>query len=306
MERVVITGPTGAIGIAMIRECIRQGREVVAICHKNSGRISYIPTSPLVTIVECDLQNLKELQADTVGPCDFFFHLAWAGTTGAARNDMQLQTKNIQYTLDAVELAVRLGCSVFVGAGSQAEYGLTNTKLTPDTPVKPETGYGMAKLCAGQMSRHLCKERNIRHIWMRILSIYGPYDGPNSMLSITINKLLKDERPVFTKGEQIWDYLYSEDAAKAMLLAAEKGKDGAVYCLGSGMGRQLREYIEIVRNLTNKDIKLQFGEVPYAKRQLMYLCADISSLTKDTGFLPCTEFEDGIEKTISWHRTNIV
>lgn len=71
----------------------------------------------------------------------------------------------------------------FVGAGSQAEYGRVNHALTPDTPCFPENGYGMAKLCAGQMSRVECEKLGLVHIWPRILSVYGPYDGKNAMIT---------------------------------------------------------------------------------------------------------------------------
>ena len=55
--------------------------------------------------------------------------------------------------MDAVNLAHRLGCEFFIGAGSQAEYGRVEGKLNAQVPTNPENGYGMAKLCAGQMSR---------------------------------------------------------------------------------------------------------------------------------------------------------
>lgn len=84
---------------------------------------------------------------------DAFFHLAWAHTIGAGRNDMPAQIENIRYTIDAVRTAAAMGCRVFVGTGSQAEYGRVDGVLRADTPTNPENGYGMAKLCAGQMSR---------------------------------------------------------------------------------------------------------------------------------------------------------
>ena len=62
-------------------------------------------------------------------------------------------------------------------------------------------GYGIAKLCAGQMSRIMCSSLGIRHVWARILSIYGPYDTENSMVMSTVIKLRRGERPLFTAGE---------------------------------------------------------------------------------------------------------
>ena len=121
---------------------------------------------------------------------------------------MFLQNKNIEYTLDAVELAHHFGCSVFVGAGSQAEYGRVEGKLSDTTPTDPETGYGVAKLCAGRMSRVMCASLGIKHIWARILSVYGPYDGDGSMVTSTLKKMLRGEEPELTAGEQMWDYTF--------------------------------------------------------------------------------------------------
>ena len=83
------------------------------------------------------------------------------GGSEQGRNDMITQVKNIQYTLDAVHVARMSGCKVFIGTGSQAEYGRVDTALKPDTPCFPENGYGMAKLCAGQMSRVECEKMGI-------------------------------------------------------------------------------------------------------------------------------------------------
>ena len=72
--------------------------------------------------------------------------------------------------------------------------------MSASTPVFPENGYGIAKLCAGQMSRILCEQKQIEHIWTRILSIYGPYDGENTMIMSSIGKLLRGEKPALTKA----------------------------------------------------------------------------------------------------------
>lgn len=299
MKKAVITGPTGAIGTAMIKQCISRGISVLAICRKNSKRLSCIPQNPLVTILEWDLEELSGLSKEVLGeeePFDVFYHLGWNGTFGNARNDMPLQIQNIQSTIEAVKLAKRLGCKVFVGAGSQAEYGRTEGILTPQTGTKPENGYGMAKLCAGMMSRQLCKAEGITHVWVRILSVYGPGDGDATMIMTAIRMLLRGEKPQFTAGEQLWDYLYSEDAARAMLLLGDKGEDGRVYCLGSGQAKPLREYIEMIKEVVNPGGETGIGEVPYSPGQVMHLQADIGELKSDTGFEPQVEFSEGIRR----------
>lgn len=304
MERVVITGPTGAIGIALIQECVIRGIEVIAVVRPNSKRKENLPKEKLVTVVECDLSCLKDLPKMIQKKCDVFYHLGWDGTFGNARNNMQGQLLNIQYTLDAVHAAKKLGCKRFVGAGSQAEYGRSEEKLNAAVPTFPENGYGIAKLCAGQMSRIECRQEGMEHIWTRILSIYGPYDGMNTMVMSVIRTLLKGEKPSCTKGEQQWDYLYAKDAGYAMYLLGEKGVPEKIYCIGSGKTRQLREYISIIRDFIDKKLPLGIGEVPYAERQVMHLCADITELEKDTGFAPRYTFEEGIAETIEWVKEN--
>ena len=80
---------------------------------------------------------------------------------------MHLQNKNVEYALDAVEAAKRFGCHTFIGAGSQAEYGRVEGLLKPDTPTFPEMGYGIAKLCAGHMTRKHAYQLGMNHIWVR-------------------------------------------------------------------------------------------------------------------------------------------
>lgn len=300
MKRVVITGATGAIGLAVIKEMIQQNIEVLVLCRKDSQRNKRIPRHKLVTVKYCELDELKNLQNESEQPYDVFYHFGWAGTMGELRNNMYSQLKNVQYTLDAVEAAGRLGCIKFVGAGSQAEYGRVEGVLTADTPTFPENGYGIAKLCAGQMSRIACEQKGIEHIWTRILSVYGPFDNENTMIMSTIRSLLDGKKPLLTKGEQKWDYLYSADAAKAMYLLGIFGKGGKTYPIGGGNAYPLVEYMQKLRDEISPEADLGIGEIPYRDKQVMYLCADISELKKDTGFVPMYGFEEGIKETIDW------
>jgi UDP-glucose 4-epimerase len=296
IKSAVITGPTGMIGAALCKELLNDKVTVFAVCNPESRRKNVLPQG--VKIVECGLNELRKLPKIIQGKADAFFHLAWAKTTGAGRNDLPTQIDNIRYTVDAVRAAGQLGCSVFIGAGSQAECGRVSGLIQPQTPCFPENGYGMAKLCAGEMSRLECKKFGIAHIWGRILSVYGPGDGLSTMISSVILKLLSREVPALTAGEQLWDYLYVEDAARAFRLLSERGEDGKIYPIGSGRARKLREFISILRDAIDPGLPLGFGEIPYGANQVMHLQADISSLQEDTGFVPQVDFEAGIRSTI--------
>ena len=150
------------------------------------------------------------------------------------------------------------------------------------------------------MSRGMCAARGIRHIWVRILSVYGPYDAEGSMVMSTVRRLLAGEKVAFTAGEQTWDYLYSRDAARALMAVAERGLDGRVYCLGSGKAHPLREYITTIYEAVFSSTPPVFGEIPYAEGQVMHLCADTEQLRADTGWRPEVSFEEGIRRTIAF------
>lgn len=302
MKRAIVTGATGAVGTALINELINNDIEVLVFCRKSSIRNTNIPVDSLVQTMYCDLRDLAHIQNTTGKNYDVFYHFAWMGTIGASRNDMYLQNQNVQYALDAVGAAKRFGCKKFIGAGSQAEYGRVEGILKPNTPTFPEMGYGIAKLCAGQMTREYAHQLGIEHIWGRILSVYGPNDGPQSMVMSTINKLKKNEVAQFTKGEQMWDYLYSGDAGRAFLSLGEKGVNGKIYVLGSGQAQPLAEYIKVIRNIVSPNGQIELGAIPYAPKQVMHLQADITELNKDTGFVPEIDFATGIHKILEWRK----
>lgn len=299
MRRAIVTGATGVIGTALVQELIDNNIEVLVFCRKDSARNVQIPSHPFVTLKYCSLDQLTDLVNDTGKEYDVFYHFAWEGTTGTSRNDMFLQNQNVKYALDAVNCAKRFGCKKFIGAGSQAEYGRFEGKLKSDTPTFPEMGYGMAKLCAGQMTREHAHQLGMEHNWVRILSVYGPNDGENSLISYLFRSLEHGESPKLTKGEQVWDYLYSSDAAKAFRLLGEKGKDRKVYVLGSGNGRLLRDYVKEMRDIVASNVELDFGGVEYGEKQVMYLVADISDMEKDIGWKPEVLWRDGIKSLIS-------
>lgn len=299
IKRIVLTGPTGVLGLAIIRYMVQIGVEVYAICRPNSKRINNIPKSPLVHIVECDMNNILDLSNYIDKSCDAFFHFAWAGTESPEnRFNMELQADNIKYSLKAVKVAHALSCKVFIGAGSQAEYGRVEGIISPSTPTNPDSGYGFAKLCAGQMTRVMCQQLGITHIWTRIISTYGIGDSPNTLISVIVDNLLKGVTPALTKCEQVWDYLYADDAAHAFYRLAEDGHDGSIYVIGSGQTKTLKEFAETIRDEINPSLLLGFGRRPYYKDQAMHLEADISALINDIGWKPETPFVEGIRKIL--------
>lgn len=295
IKRAIISGATGTIGTALTELLINNGIEVLVLCRADSKRSHRIIRHPLVYKKLCNFEHLNEIDNDTGKQWDCFFHFAWAGAAGNGRNDMLLQNNNVRIALNAVQMANKFGCKKYIGAGSQAEYGRHTEILKPDTATFPEMGYGYAKLCAGMMTRDFAHQLKMEHNWLRILSVFGPHDGMNSMIAQTLIRLKKGESPEFTKGEQIWDYVYSKDAARAFFNVAQKGIDGKIYVLGSGEARPLAEYLKALRDIVSPGLELKLGIRPYSDNQVMYLVGDSSELMKDTGYQPQYTFEEGVK-----------
>lgn len=302
MNTMIVTGATSMIGSALIRACLKHGiQRIYAVVRPACGKLDRLPEDGRIIVVTCAADAYASLPEMIPEPCDVFYHIAWS-LTGAARNENLLeQAKNVQYTLEAFQAAVALGCKKFIGAGSQAEYGkLDIDKIGPLTPVNPVQPYGIAKYAAGKMAIEAAKRAGISCLWVRIFSVYGIYEKPTAMISASLQKMLRGEKVSFTAGEQMWDYLFSEDAGEAFYLIGEKAVGQKVYCLGSGQARILWTYIQEMRDLVDPALEIGLGDLPYTDGTLMHLCADIGPLFADTGFVPMTSFADGIRQTIAW------
>ena len=321
MTRAVITGATGMLGATLARELLAHGDTVLAVCRRGSAKRSNLPEHPRLGVLELDLdayagftrealrQSLAGADVDAerfLPPYDVCYHFAWNGTYGAAREDIPLQESNVRHTLDAVALAARLGCKRFIGAGSQAEYGrvAAGVRLAPDTPVHPISGYGAAKLSAGLLGALHAKTLGLHFIWVRVLSVYGPMDNAYTLTVSTIRKLQRHEPVDFTAGEQLWDFLFSEDAARAFRLVGERGRAGATYVLGSGSPVRLADALSTLARLTDPDAQYTLGALPYRPDQCMYLCADLTALAADVGFAPAIPYAEGVRRTVEWCARN--
>ncbi len=298
MEKIVVTGATSMLGVALLEEALKNDiGHIYAVVRPNSNNLYRMPQSEKISIIEAKMEEYKYLSSMINDECDVFYHFAWK-ETGPNRNESALsQSENIGITLHALHAASEVGCKKFVGTGSQAEYGLLDIeKIAPDSQTNPIQNYGIAKYAAGKLAMNEAEKLGITCLWVRVFSVYGKYDKPTTMISSSVQKMLNGEATAFTAGEQRWDYLYSEDAGRAFYLIGEKAIESKVYCLGSGHARKLKEYIQIMNDTINPKINPGIGLVAYGKNTVMNLCADVSELTKDTGWTPIVEFEEGIKK----------
>jgi UDP-glucose 4-epimerase len=303
--RILITGATGFLGSYVLKRLLADRRHDVAVLirpESDTWRVSaLLNQAERIPFGLSDLTSARGHVAD-FRP-DTVIHLAWSGVGNRFRNDLA-QVDNLRATVDLVELTRSVGGTVWVGIGSQAEYGPTQGVIHEGMPTRPTTLYGVTKLSAYMLADHLCAQAGIRFGWVRVFSTYGPMDDPSWMIPYLILKLLNGEKPALTPGTQVWDYLHAEDAARAIVSVAVSSSASGVFNLGSGRPRAIREIVTLVRDQVDLALPLGFGEVPFRPDQVMHLEADVSRLRDQTGWLPTISLEDGIQQTVAWFREN--
>ena len=303
IKSVAITGANSMIGIHIIWNLISQGVRVLAITRTVSKELKEIPEGDNFKILQCNMLDYGILDKSISGKYDAFIHLAWMGTSGTGRDDTKTQKLNKSYALDCVTLANKIGCKTFLGVGSQAEFGRVDGVIKYNTLSCPTTPYGMAKYLTCLRTRELSHELGMKHVWVRIFSVYGPCNVKNSVVMQSVDSFLKGKSLEYTSGTQIWNFLYAKDAAEGILLALEKGKDGSVYCIANNENKQLKEYIYQIRDIINPSVSLKFGG--RKDDNVISLNVDISREMEELGFMPKVSFEEGIKETIKWYKENM-
>jgi UDP-glucose 4-epimerase len=299
-ENVVVTGASGFIGAAVVRELIARGLSVTALVRSSSNTRRLTGTG--VSTIVHDLESSQSINPtlESRKP-SILIHCAWRGVAGQERNERFQTTENVDMTIASVELAVSLGCSQWIGLGSQAEYGNQNVRLDENAPLLPTTRYGEAKKEAGRRALSKCDEKGIAGVWMRIFSTYGPDDSPGWFIPYVIRELIADRSPRLTLCEQVWDFLYVDDAARAIAAVADGARRG-VFNLGSGTARPLRTYVDAARKEVGTTAVPIYGAIPYRPDQVMHLEADISRLVTVTGWKPRVSVAEGMKNTVAFER----
>ena len=152
IKKVVMTGGSGPIGLALIQKLLEEHVEVFLFQREHSFRSAFVPEHEHLHIEHYTLEQLKDYEPEE-NDYDVFFHLGWANTGKTVRNNIEEQSKNVRYSSYAVEAAHKFGCHTFIGVGSQAEYGRKKEPLAGDMLCEPESAYGIMKLCSCYTTR---------------------------------------------------------------------------------------------------------------------------------------------------------
>lgn len=301
MKKVILTGATGFVGNAVLKELIKNDVYVIAVSRSENPK--NIPDSKLVKYISCDLSEMEKLESKiTDRDIDTFYHFAWNGSAGPARADTKLQLKNAQWTIDSLNVAKKIGCKKFVVAGSIMEHETVAAAYTQGN--RPGLGYiyGSGKLVAHTMAMSVAASIGIDLIWTEITNAYGVGEVSKRMVNTTLRKIIKGESPQFTAGTQNYDFVYIDDVARAFYLIGKNGKPFNDYLIGSGTARPLRDFLLEMKKSVAPNLDFVFGDVPFTGINLSLERFDASKTEKDTGFKAEISFAEGTKRTINWLR----
>lgn len=303
MSRILITGGAGFVGASVVHKLLEQDQDVAVIVRPTTDLRRIRNILDRVTLIYGDLFHINESRKDIVrfSP-ECVVHLGWNGVSGVGRNGTQ-QLDNLISSVDLYKLTEEIGCNYFLGLGSQAEYGVLSGKINENSPTKPTTVYGAAKLATALVLERTSAISQRPFAWLRLFSSYGPDDEPSYLIPYLINSLLSGKCPALSQAEQIWDYIHIDDVADAIATALGARICG-IYNLGSGSARPLREIITMTRNIIDPSLALGFGEMPYRTNQVMHLEADISALTKAINWKPKVVLASGLARVVDWYSEN--
>jgi len=291
--RYLITGATGLIGFSLIEKLLKENHSVTVLSN-SSRKACFLLERFKVKLINCSLADYRKINLRS--SYDIFIHMAWQG--GEDRNDIFINQASALAVVDAVDLACRHGCTKFIGIGSQAEYGLTKETLDESTPCYPASPFGIAKLNAYYNAKFKAEQMHINFTWLRILSVYGPFDRSNSLITSTIRKVLSGQTPSFTTGSQFWDFLYVDDAADAIFKVSTIHTNSELYILGSGCSAPLKSYIELLCKELQFDPEPYFGTHTSSQDEVYSLACDMSLFKANHNWFPTFTFQKGIAITI--------
>ena len=191
----------------------------------------------------------------------------------------------------------------------------TDDLFTEETPYAPSSPYSASKAGSDHLVRAWNRTYGLPVVVTNCSNNYGPYHFPEKLIPLTIlNALAGKPLPVYGNGEQIRDWLYVEDHARALYKVATKGRSGETYNIG---GHNERKNIDVVRTICailDKVVEQKPGNISQFADLITFVkdrpghdlryAIDAAKIQRDLGWVPEETFESGIEKTVHWYLNN--
>jgi nucleoside-diphosphate-sugar epimerase len=305
-RRVFVTGAAGFLGAHVSRLLTSAGAEVHALRHRAAPAPADGATRR-ATWHDGDLldqRRLRDLLA-AINP-EFVVHLAAYGARPGEADRERMIAVNVHGSA-ALWSALPDGVRRVVIAGTCREYAEAEGPVAEDYPCDPRSPYVASKHAAVVLLSAFAREDRRSLVVLRPFGPYGPGDDSNRVLPFAIRRLIAEEPVLLSPGDQMCDFAFVDDHARAFALAAVANvpEPVAIYNIGSGVSMSLRSVIETAADAVGGGARdrLQFGALPYRPGDSRAVCADISAARRDLGYEATVPLRDGLERTVRWTRS---
>jgi dTDP-glucose 4,6-dehydratase len=326
-KNILITGGAGFIGSHVVRLMVNRYPHYRIV---NLDKLTYagnlanlrdIEKSPNYLFVKEDICDFEAMQRvfETYA-IDSVIHLAAESHVDRSITDpFSFARTNVMGTLNLLEAARRTWKPgeehLFYHISTDEVYGslpFGNILFTEETRYDPHSPYSASKAASDHFVRAYHDTYGLPIVISNCSNNYGPYQFPEKLIPLFINNIRHNKPlPVYGKGENVRDWLYVEDHARAIDLIFHKGKRGDTYNIGGFNEWKNIDLIKVLIRTVDRLLGRKEGEseklITYvtdrAGHDLRY-AIDSTKLKNELGWEPSLQFEEGIEKTVRWYLDN--
>lgn len=315
--KIIVTGGAGFIGGNFVHYMLKKYPDYNVICLDkltyagNMETLATIAQDPRFTFIKADIADRHAIYSlfEKEKP-DIVVNFAAESHVDRSIEDPGIFLKtNIIGTGVLLDACRQYGIQRFHQVSTDEVYGdlpldCPNLFFTEETPIHTSSPYSASKASADLLVQAYHRTFKVPVTISRCSNNYGPYHFPEKLIPLMIANALADKPlPVYGKGENVRDWLYVEDHCSAIDLIIHKGRIGEVYNIG---GHNERTNLEVVKTIL-KELDKPESLIQYVTDRPghdMRYAIDPTKIHNELGWLPTTNFDNGIKKTIQWYLEN--
>jgi UDP-glucose 4-epimerase len=310
-QRCLVTGGAGTIGSTIVDQLVAaDAAEVVVLDNFVRGRAENLADALMsgkVQVVEGDIRD-RRLVTGLMSGIDLVFHQAAIRITQCAEEPRLALEVLVDGTYEVVEAAVEAGVRKVVAASSASVYGLADQFPTSERhhPYANDTLYGAAKTFNEGLLRSFHAMRGLDYVALRYFNVYGPrmdiYGLYTEVLIRWMERIEAGQSPlILGDGTQTMDFVFTEDIARANLLAASADATDEAFNIGSGIETSLTELAHALLRAMGSDLLLEFGP-PRGVNAVTRRLADVSRAAERLGWKADVSLDEGLRRLVAWWR----
>jgi dTDP-glucose 4,6-dehydratase len=310
--KLVVTGGAGFIGSAFVRMAVGEGIDVVNLDKLtyagNLENLTPVADSPHYRFVQgdiCDGNFVRELLYETKPDAIVHFAAESHVDRSILSPDAFFET-NLRGTFTLLEAARAAELPRFVHVSTDEVYGSLEEprEADEDFPLVTNSPYSASKAGSDLLARSYFKTYRMPVLITRASNNYGPYQFPEKLIPLMIQNVFEDRKlPVYGDGQQVRDWLYVDDHCRGIMAVLRKGREGEIYNIGGNRSLANLSVIRQILEITGKPASL----IEYVKdrpgHDRRYALTN-EKLTRETGWEPRMQFENGLRQTITWYQEN--